>query len=138
MPSDRNAERTVAKTYVPASQKERWREHADELDMSQSEFLRSMVQAGRRGFELDSTEPDSAVDPAEPAPADTTPGGDALEERVLGLLNGEPRSWDELLEGLTEGLEDRLEATLQRLQEDGRVRYSGREGGYTTIEGDGD
>lgn len=50
--TDRDADtsRTAVKTYVPAYQKRLWADHADELGMSQSEFVRTMVQAGRRGF----------------------------------------------------------------------------------------
>ena len=42
--------RTQVRTYVPAYQKSEWESHADELDMSQSEFVRTMVQAGRTRF----------------------------------------------------------------------------------------
>jgi hypothetical protein len=31
---------------------------------------------------------------------------------------------------VTEDVEDRLESTLEGLQDDNRVRYSGRDGGY--------
>lgn len=49
----RDDERKTAKTYIPAYQKEEWKEHADELGMSQSEFIRCMVQAGRKVFAPD-------------------------------------------------------------------------------------
>jgi len=50
--TDRDADtsRTAVKTYVPAYQKRLWADHADELGMSQSEFVRTMVQAGRSDF----------------------------------------------------------------------------------------
>ena len=51
-------ERTSVRTYVPEYQKEAWAAHADELDMSQSEFVRTMVQAGRSGFEPPESAPD--------------------------------------------------------------------------------
>ena len=44
-------ERKVVKAYVPAYQKERWQEHADELGMNQSEFVKCMIQAGRRVYQ---------------------------------------------------------------------------------------
>ncbi|EMA37979.1 DUF5805 domain-containing protein [Halococcus hamelinensis] len=108
---------------VPSYQREEWRAHADELGMSQSEFVRSMVQAGRHGFDLD-------TETGEPRSDDATPGVDDLETRVLDVLDEESRSWDEIVGALTKDLEDRLETTLQRLQREGRVQYNGRRGGY--------
>ncbi|WP_408958677.1 DUF5805 domain-containing protein [Natrinema sp. 74] len=121
--------RKSVKTYVPAYQKSEWQSHADDLEMSQSEFVRTMVQAGRKGFEPDTTEPDSS---------DPDPGGNDLETRVLKLLSADTYSWDELLETVSDDIESRLDATLERLQADNRIRYSGRHGGYTTVDGGGD
>lgn len=45
-------EQTPVTTRVPAYQKEAWRADAEELGMSQSEFVRTMVQAGRRELGL--------------------------------------------------------------------------------------
>ncbi|MFB6196010.1 MAG: DUF5805 domain-containing protein [Haloplanus sp.] len=113
----------AVKTYVPRYQKDRWREHADRLDMSQSEFVRTMVQAGRRDFEI-SDESDG-------------PGADdsGLEPRVKDALDPEdPRSWDELVSALTDDIEDRLEEVLQELQDRNVVQHNGRHGGYTLRE----
>jgi len=126
MSEGRSTERTAVKTYLPKYQKDEWKAHAEELDMSQSEFVRTMVQAGRRGFE---------VDPVEPDRSGSDPGGEGLEDRVLDVLSREgPQSWDQLVESLTEDLESRLDATLEDLQSENRVIYSGREGGYTLTE----
>jgi hypothetical protein len=124
MMSESDSERKVVKTYVPAHQKERWREHADELGMNQSEFVRLMIQAGRRDFDFDG-------DVTEPGPDDETPGVDGFEDRVIGILADGYCSWDELVQSLTDDIEERLETTLQQLQRENRVRYSGRHGGYT-------
>jgi hypothetical protein len=126
--SESDTERTVVKTYVPAYQKEQWSEHADELGMSQSEFVRLMIQAGRHDFALGEAEQVGSVD--------ETPGVDGLEDRVLDVLDEEYSSWDELVASLTDDIEERLETTLQHLQRENRVQYSGRHGGYT-IEDDG-
>jgi len=120
-----DSESVPVKTYVPPYQKERWREHADRLGMSQSEFVRTMVQAGRRDFEV----------PAAPTeePAESPSSG--LEPRVKDALSAEEhRSWDDLLDNLTDGMEDRLEEALNELQEANLVQYSGRHGGYTLVE----
>lgn len=125
MPSDDLA---VMKTYVPANQKERWQEHAAELDMNQSEFLRSMVQAGRRGFELE---------PPEARVPDVTPGVDGLEDRLLAVLDSEEfTEFDELVDVLTAELESRIDETLQMLVAADRVRHSNVEGGYALVGSD--
>jgi hypothetical protein len=135
--ASREVEQTSVKVYVPRYQKERWREHADDLDMNQSEFVRTMVQAGRRGFEFeDSTpEPDRTEEGRSPG---SDPGGRGLEDRVLDVLSDEGYlSWDELVAALSEDLEDRLEDALDSLQAANRVQHSGRRGGYT-VTGGGD
>ena len=125
-----DTERSTVMTYVPAHQKAEWTAHADELGMSQAEYVRTMVQSGRKGFELDSEGPDleGSSDPS-------NPGGHGLETRVLDALDsGDPLSWTELVESLSGDFEDRLEDTLESLQAENRIRYSGREGGYTVVE----
>jgi hypothetical protein len=121
-------DRVAVKTYVPRYQKAVWQAQASKLDMSQSEFVRSMVQAGRRDFEFDGVEPESGG---------ATPGGEGLEERILDVLASEgPLEWDELVGELTDGFEDELEEALQGLQGENRVQYSGRDGGYTVGQAD--
>ncbi|WP_262177613.1 DUF5805 domain-containing protein [Haloarcula laminariae] len=131
---DDSDERTSVRTYVPRYQKERWQSHAERLDMSQSEFVRTMVQAGRSGFEPD--DPNSAnAEAEEPRSPDADPGGNELETRVVeALSDGDHYDWDELVAALTDDIEQRLDETLQELQSDGRVRYSGRHGGYVLDE----
>lgn len=131
MANKTGTDQKVVKAYVPAYQKERWREHADELEMSQSEFVKTMIQAGRRDFNLGSEETERS------GSKDETPGVDDLEDRVLDVLGDGYCSWDELVESLTQGIEDRLETTLQDLQRENRVQYSGRHGGYTVEGSDG-
>ncbi|WP_436929001.1 DUF5805 domain-containing protein [Halosimplex halobium] len=142
--SDLDTERVSVRTYVPAYQREEWDDHAAELDMSRSEFVRTMVQAGRRGF----GDTDSAVEVSEPADpeqgpeesgggpsSDADPQGSGMEERVAAALrSAEYLSWDELLEAVADDIEAELEDALQRLQSEGRVTYSGRNGGYTIDE----
>jgi hypothetical protein len=124
-------ERTVVRTYVPAYQKQTWAEAAEELEMSQSEFVRTMVQAGRREFEVPDRGEGDEADPEDPAETDSTPGVDGLETRIVDALrSGEPLAWEELVTRLTAGVEDRADDCLQELQDAGRVRYSGRDGGY--------
>lgn len=134
MSEDADTDRAVVKTFVPTYQKEEWKRHADELDMSQSEFVRTMVQAGRRGFDLESGGGTTRNRP-EGASEGSDPGGGGLETRLLDLLDSADHlSWDQLVEELAGDFEDRLEDTLQRLQNENRVQYSGRRGGYTVVD----
>jgi len=134
-----DSERTTVRTYIPAYQKEQWQAHAEELDMSQSEFVRTMVQAGRSGFKPPESETnddgaaeDTSVEPPSP---DATPGGDGLKDRVQDILaDGDYYEWDDLLAELTDDIEERLEAALQELQSNNKVQYSGRHGGYVRDE----
>lgn len=117
---DVDTSRTSVSTTVPAYQKEEWADHADQLGMSLSEFVRSMVQAGRRGFS-------GSEGSSEDTQPETPAGGD-LEARVVSALQDEEvLSWDELIEAVTDDVEAKLDETLQ---ESGAVRYSGRDGGY--------
>lgn len=136
---DVDTERTAVKTYVPSYQKARWRTHAEELGMSQSEFVRTMVQAGRRDFEIPGGDGGPSGGGASEAVSGQSPGvsgrGESLEERILEILaSGEHYDWDGLLTELTDDLESRLEDALDGLQQDNRVRYSGRYGGYALVE----
>jgi hypothetical protein len=126
--ASRDTDRVAVKTYVPAYQREEWDDHADRLDMSRSEFVRSMVQAGRSGFE----EPAAGVaSSAGPQGSDGENGAPAIDERILSILQTRDHAdWENLLDSLTTDFEDRLEDALQSLQDEGRVRYSGRDGGY--------
>ena len=125
--SDVDTERVTVRTYLPAYQREEWDDHAEDLGMSRSEFVRTMVQAGRRGFD---------PDPEQPGSDGPNPGGNGLEDRVLAALReGDSLDWDELLGELTDGVEDRLEETLDELQRDDLVRYNPRDGGYVLVEG---
>ena len=122
-------DRRSVKTYVPAGQKDRWQDHADELGMSQSEFVRTMVQAGRRGFTTS-----SMSNPAEEDAEGSNPRGDApemgLEREVEATLAAEPHSWEELVDAVIGDFEAQLEDALDSLQDRNRVRYNGRKGGY--------
>ncbi|WP_255196136.1 DUF5805 domain-containing protein [Halorarius litoreus] len=138
MDSEQDTGRTAVRTYVPEYQKSEWKRHADELGMSQAEFVRTMVQAGRRGFEFEGMSDQSSSKPAEDHSPDVTPGVDGLERQVLELLeSGSHLSWEELVAGLTDDIEDRLDETLGELQQENRIQYSGRHGGYTVV-GDGE
>ncbi len=130
---DADAGSVNVQTYVPAYQRDEWRREADELDMSLSEFVKTMVQAGRsdispEGFSGDSVSREEVC--AAPSSGPDS-GGEGLEDRVESILrDGGCYDWDELVAALTDDVEERLEDALQELQAEDRVRYSGRNGGY--------
>ena len=139
--SDVDTERVTVRTYLPAYQREEWDDHAEDLGMSRSEFVKTMVQAGRRVFDGqveaaesgDGESDGNAVDSGS-EPSERVREGD-LEAQVLeALAADEHRSWEELLAAVTDDIEKRLESTLQDLQAEKRVTYSGRNGGYTLDE----
>ncbi|KAB7512821.1 hypothetical protein DM867_11515 [Halosegnis rubeus] len=132
MATDDDRERASVRTYVPHYQKEAWVEDADRLGMSQAEFVRTMVQAGRRSFEFGTESESNASNPDNSSSEGTNPGVDGLETQLVELLDADShQSWDELLAGVTDDVEKRLEQTLETLQQENRVHYSGRHGGYT-------
>lgn len=130
-----NRERTAVQTYVPPYQKELWADDADRMGVSQSEFVRMMVQAGRSELDLPSSRESEggSVDSAQSSPAR---GGDLFRDRVLETLSPDkPQDWDELVDALTGELETELDQTLEKLQQENVIRYSGRQGGYIIREG---
>ena len=123
-------ERVAVKTYVPRYQKEIWKAQADELEMSQSEFVRTMVQAGRAEFDVPSEESTAEGE----TDRDAT-GGDEFADRILEVLQRRGvLDWDELVDALVDDVEADLDEELQRLQDENEVRYSGREGGYVVTD----
>lgn len=130
MSADRQeTERATVRTYVPTYQKEKWEDQADSLEMSLSEFVRTMVQAGRADFEVPDRDPDRS------GSSDADPGGDGLETMILDALDGDAHlSWDQLVDRVAGDMEDRIDETLDELQRENRVTYSGRNGGYTILD----
>ena len=123
-----DADRVQVTVYVTDEQKAAWDDHAEQLGISQSRFIRQMVQAGRRKI---------LEGESNPTPHQGRDMGESLEDRIIGILSSsEYLSWDELIDSLTDNIEERLEDTLDSLQSDNRIRYSGKNGGYTLAEDD--
>lgn len=124
-------QRVAVQTYVPAYQKELWTNDAERMGVSQSEFIRMMVQAGRSELELSSSHETEVHPVEETEPTSAQNGGMALRERVLETLSSDnPQDWDELVDALTAEIETELDRTLEELQQENVIRYSGRQGGY--------
>jgi hypothetical protein len=129
------SDRVAVQTYAPAEQREAWEREAERLDMSLAEYVRTMIQAGRRGFDLRGDEEGDSTSDVDGDISDDTPGGKRLKNRVLDVLReSEFADWETILAGVTDDVEERLEAALDELQSEDRIRYSGRRGGYTVID----
>jgi predicted nuclease with TOPRIM domain len=77
----------TAKTYLQPEQYERWKARADELDMSISEFIQHMVEAGMkidRGFDV-AIQPDESAHELRKQRNDMKDEVDRLRERVAEL-----------------------------------------------------
>ena len=137
MPADAETERTVVKTYVPQYQKEQWLTDADRLDMNQSEFLRTMVQAGRSKLLEGNAQSDSESTDEESGSPAVNPGGDGLETRLRDVLTTEDyRQWDELVDLVIQDFEEELEDVLNSLRDSGAVEHSPRQNGYILTGGE--
>lgn len=132
--TESNTDRASVMTYVSPAQKQEWVTHAETLNMSQSEFVRTMVQAGRRDF----TVPDRSSITTETASRNTDSTNtqtNSLRARVIDALTADTyHEWDELLAIVSENIEQRLDQALAELQEASIITYSGRHGGYTLRE----
>lgn len=129
-------DRVAVKTYVPRHQKRTWVTHAEQLDMTQSEFVRTMVQAGRSDIgvpgandESENTSNDSS-DSSDGSGA-TSVESSGFDERIRTILGRRGAlDWDELVDALVDDVESELDEALQQLQANGDVVHSGRKGGY--------
>jgi hypothetical protein len=111
MASDGTVEtdRAHVQTYVPEYQKDEWVSEAEAMNMSLSEFVRSMVQAGRSDISADADvgSSDSAGEPAGTPSSTPDPGGSGLEDRVVDILDSDEfYDWDELVADTSELVED--------------------------------
>ena len=119
----RDESRTRVQTYVPRYQRDEWERRAESLDMSLSEFVRTMTQAGKQGFDEVVDAGSSEESPATPS---STPdsGGSGLEDRVLSTLSAdEYQGWDELVESVQEEFEADLGDSIDELLERGEIEH---------------
>lgn len=116
MSSTDGTSRVAVKTYIPEEQKQIWDSHADELSITMSEYIRTMVQSGRSPFTIES-----------PPSSDENPRGDSLETAILDILQQGPATFDELSNQIIGELEEQLDQTLMKMDE---VVVSGRTGEY--------
>ena len=124
-----DTERTVVTTYVPSYQKSQWETHADGLDMSLSEFVRSMVQAGRRGFDPESNghmvgenTGIQTSDVEETGSTDATPRVDTRKLVIQTLEEDGPLTGEEIVDGVLDEWRSDIAETLETLQNQGVIQ----------------
>jgi|GEM_PF-1385118 len=145
MPDDWNngLESEPVTTYVSPDTKEVWKKHADELGMSLSRFIESMVNAGRA--EYDETAPEGYEDD----PVSARREADALRQELKALegrdefgteavevyaaLDGEYVTVTALAEKAEEE-ESAVYEALQRLLEEELVEYDTMRNAYRRTE----
>lgn len=139
--SDANANGSPAtvRVTVPEYQLTEWATHADDIEMTTSEFVRSMVQAGRRGFDETAIAANGGTDTGgEPGGATDLatagPTNGLRYELLEALSTGEYRSWEELREHVVDAVETSLDTELRSLLDEGLVDHSPREDGYRLVE----
>lgn len=121
-----NEGRAPVKTYVSQEEKAEWKAQAEQLDMSLAEYVRNMVNVGKRNFD---------IQPIETLPAGVNPQGEDLETTVVQTLADRDHvSWAELVDIFSDVDEQRLNELLQALQNDNRIEHDGPNGGYTLID----
>jgi len=129
--SEPDTSRAVVQTYVPRYQREEWDEHAEDLEMSRSEYVRTMVQAGRRGFGAAPDRQESTDTGENETERPELDDEAVLQERIVEVIEQEDcLSWEELVTAVAGDIETRIERALGELQDEGAVRHSGRRGGY--------
>ncbi|MFB6362149.1 MAG: DUF5805 domain-containing protein [Halobacteriales archaeon] len=115
----------TVKTTVSPDLKAAWADDADHFDMSQSEFVRTMVQAGRHWFDLESSKDRSPG---------ANPRGNALEDRVRAILREHDEvPFEDIVDEVANGIERDVDAILQSFDDDGLVHHSNVDG-YALIE----
>lgn len=114
--SDQEAGGTVLNVYVPEHERVEWEQHAEELDLEMSRYVREMVKSGRRPWFSENyrVQPDKG----EGANRD-------LEEQVLTALSeAGPLHNTEVYEEITNQLQTRVDETLLALRDDNRIEQN--------------
>lgn len=111
----RTDKRKRIRTSAPEEQIDQWEKEADEMNVTRAEYMRLMIQAGRRQFPVCDTGNDQS-------------DGINVENRVLDALeeHGE-LTWEELIETAIGDVEDKVESTIEELDAQGKVSISLRD-----------
>lgn len=144
----------TAKAYPTPEQYQRWKDRADELDMSVSEFIASMTEAGMkadRGFDV-AIHPDETTAELREQRNDlrdelqhARDRIEALEDRLYdreraavldGVVERQPATFDDVVEHVKAGVPDRVTTHLDELVGD-RLHRNPNTGEYALADGGG-
>lgn len=115
-------DRAEATTYPKPEQYDRWQARAEEMDMSTSQFIKSMVEAGMKKFDA-SVEPDETNRELREQRNDLKAELDRARERIDDL---EERLLDDERAAVREHVEDNPGADFQSVLEHVRETAPGR------------
>lgn len=115
MSHKRNSETHRTSVAVPEYQHETWKDEANEMNASTSEYVRMMVQAGRN--ELGYSESHAT---------DSEETNDNIKSQVIEALQSHDgaANWDEVRNAVLGELEAEIEEAIEELEEEGTLKTS--------------
>ena len=118
--------------YIPTE----WVEEAAQSEVSNAEWYRRMIRAGRRQWGYDHIEEpeEPGLQFDEPGQASDHPAGDLRESILRNLSTTDGVDQEELAELLLDDLQDQMEVALQDLKDDGKVDIDLNKGGWIKTE----
>lgn len=104
--------------FVEEEMKEEWDEESDQLNMSRSEFIRSMVHAGRKQISQLNPKPEQE-------------SSNVREQVLAAIPKDEAKPVDEIVNEVVNPIEkDIQENILPHLDENNEIRFDPQEKGY--------
>ncbi|MBB6645220.1 DUF5805 domain-containing protein [Halobellus ruber] len=133
--------RATITVYAPVYQRDKWDEEAEELGLSRSEYLKMMIQAGRKHFDPDNGQKKlTSIGGAEtPIPDSDHPSNKfsediCLESQILEAISrGDYLTWNEIVDTVVDDIERYIDKELDDLRDSNQIRYDGQRGGFTDI-----
>lgn len=102
---------------VPIDECEEWMSEKEEMNMTNSEFCRSMIRAGRRNLNLTDAHPDNQGTNL-----------DEIENEVIKCLSStDAKSFNEIIDSLVGDIEDEVQEVLLENED---ATYIPKEDGY--------
>lgn len=109
-----------------------WVEEANDRDISNTEYVRRMVRAGRRQFGMDYESYETPADP-NTLKHDETAGSDIEETLKKWIEANLSTSNPQEIADLVDLLEDDFKGLISELMKDGKARYEPEEGYLTEV-----
>jgi hypothetical protein len=139
--SELDTSRASVVVYTPAYQRDEWDKEAEELGMSRSEYLRMIIQAGRKHFNHNKGQerltsmgkPETPIPDSE-HPSNTFSDDISLKTQILESISTEEYlTWNEIVDIVVDDIERYIDKTLDELRESNQIKYDGQKGGFTEM-----